>query len=369
MPLHTPFHDSHLAAGAKMVDFFGWEMPINYGSQIEEHHAVRTDAGMFDVSHMCALDLTGIDARAYLRHLLANDVMKLTTPGKAMYTCMLNDAGGVIDDLIVYFFTPEHYRVVVNAGTAEKDIAWMQAQLKGFSAELAMRRGGSHAVAMIAVQGPKARERFWTAFPENRAVSEPLGVFQGVEFASTGGDWLIARTGYTGEDGFEITLPAEVAAETWQKLVTAGIRPCGLGARDTLRLEAGMNLYGQDMDESISPYEAGLKWTVDLKDADRDFVGKSALEGSNARQPRVQFVGLLLLERGVLRSHQKVVTPHGEGETTSGSFSPSLNQSIALARIPLDVALGSEVEVEIRDKRLKARVVKPTFVRNGKSLI
>ncbi|MCF8198689.1 MAG: glycine cleavage system aminomethyltransferase GcvT [Sulfuritalea sp.] len=366
MPLLTPFHDSHLAAGAKMVDFSGWEMPINYGSQIEEHHAVRTDAGMFDVSHMCALDLTGTDARAYLRHLLANDVAKLTTPGKALYSCMLNDAAGVIDDLIVYFFTPEHYRIVVNAGTAEKDIAWMQAQLKGFSAELAMRRSGSHAVAMIAVQGPRARERFWAAFPDSRAVSEPLGIFQGVEYATTGGIWLIARTGYTGEDGFEITLPAEVAAETWKKLMGAGIRPCGLGARDTLRLEAGMNLYGQDMDENISPYEAGLKWTVDLKDATRDFVGKSALA---TRRVDKQFSGLLLLDRGVLRAHQKVITPRGEGEITSGSFSPTLNQSIALARLPLDVAIGSEVEVEIRDKRLKARVVKPTFVRNGKSLI
>ena len=366
MPLRTPFHDSHLAAGAKMVDFSGWEMPINYGSQIEEHHAVRTDAGMFDVSHMCALDLTGSDARAYLRHLLANDVAKLTTPGKALYSCMLNAEAGVIDDLIVYFFTPEHYRIVVNAGTAEKDIAWMQAQLKGFSAELAMRRGGSHAVAMIAVQGPKARERFWAAFPDSRAASEPLGIFQGVEFPSTDGHWLIARTGYTGEDGFEITLPAGEAALVWYQLRGAGIKPCGLGARDTLRLEAGMNLYGQDMDESVSPYEAGLKWTVDLKDAARDFVGKSALA---TRQLSVQFVGLLLLDRGVLRAHQKVVTPQGAGETTSGSFSPTLNQSIALARLPAAVAIGSEVEVEIRDKRLKARVVKPVFVRNGKSLI
>lgn len=366
MPLRTPFYDSHLAAGAKMVDFSGWEMPINYGSQIEEHHAVRTDAGMFDVSHMCALDLTGADARAYLRHLLANDVAKLTTPGKALYSCMLNTEAGVIDDLIVYFFTPEHYRIVVNAGTAEKDIAWMQAQLKGFSAELAMRRGGSHAVAMIAVQGPRARERFWAAFPDSRAVSEPLGIFQSVEFPSSGGDWLIARTGYTGEDGFEITLPAEVAAETWQKLMAAGIKPCGLGARDTLRLEAGMNLYGQDMDENVSPYEAGLKWTVDLKDAARDFVGKSALV---TRRLDVQFVGLLLLDRGVLRAHQKVITPQGEGEITSGSFSPTLNQSIALARLPIAVTMGSEVEVEIRDKRLKARVVKPSFVRNGKNLI
>jgi aminomethyltransferase len=387
MPLRTPLYDSHLAAGAKMVDFSGWEMPIHYGSQIEEHHTVRTDSGMFDVSHMCALDLAGPDATRWLRHLLANDVAKLTTPGKALYSCMLNRDAGVIDDLIVYFFTPERYRIVVNAGTADKDIAWMRAQLGGFNATLMVRRRGNEdavtmialqgpnaherrstgvdAVAMIAVQGPKARERFWAAFPESRAATEPLGIFQGAELRLMDGDWMVARTGYTGEDGFEITVPAADAGAVWRKLLDAGVKPCGLGARDTLRLEAGMNLYGQDMDENYSPYEAGLKWTVDLKDAARDFIGKSALEGNKARRPRNQFAGLLLLDRGVLRAHQKVITPQGEGETTSGSFSPSLNQSIALARLPADVAIGSEVDVEIRDKRLKARVVKTSFVRNG----
>lgn len=392
MPLRTPLYESHLAAGAKMVDFSGWDMPIHYGSQIEEHHAVRRDAGMFDVSHMCALDLVGPEARDYLRHLLANDVAKLTVPGKALYSCMLDETGGVIDDLIVYYFSPEYYRIVVNAGTADKDIAWMRACLSGvsggFDASLRVRRRGNDdavtmialqgpdaherrhtgidAVAMIAVQGPHARERFWAAFPEHRAASEALGVFQAAESTSANGDWLIARTGYTGEDGFEITVPAVDAARIWDRLLAAGVKPCGLGARDTLRLEAGMNLYGQDMNEDITPYEAGLKWTVDLKDAARNFVGKVALA---AATPRNQFVGLLLLDRGVLRAHQKVVTPHGEGETTSGSFSPTLNQSIALARLPPAVALGSEVEVEIRDKRLKARVVKPVFVRNGKPLL
>ncbi len=399
MPLRTPLYDSHLAAGAKMVDFSGWEMPIHYGSQIEEHHAVRRDAGMFDVSHMCALDLAGPDARGWLRRLLANDVAKLTTPGKALYSCMLDESGGVIDDLIVYFFTPGRYRIVVNAGTTAKDIAWMRAQLAGFDAKVMVRRKdqddalailaaqgpdaherrrtATDAVAMIAVQGPAARQRFWSAFPASRAATEPLGVFQAAEWRSAlspdasaaagrGENWLVARTGYTGEDGFEITLPAAEAAQTWQKLLDAGVKPCGLGARDTLRLEAGMNLYGQDMDEDISPYEAGLKWTVDLKDAARDFIGKPALEGRDARPVRNQFAGLLLLDRGVLRAHQKVITPQGAGEITSGTFSPSLNQSIALARLPVDVRIGSEVEVEIRDKRLRARVVKPSFVRNGK---
>jgi aminomethyltransferase len=311
---------------------------------------------------MCALDLVGADATRWLRHLLANDVAKLTTPGKALYSCLLDESGCVIDDLIVYFFTPEHFRIVVNAGTAEKDIAWMRQQLAGFAAELTQRREGPNALAMIAVQGPQARERYWTAFPHSRGSTDKLGVFQAMACE----DWLIARTGYTGEDGFEVTLPASSAAEVWQKLLAVDVKPCGLGARDTLRLEAGMNLYGQDMNESITPYEAGLKWTVDLKDDNRDFIGKSALM---TRQIRNQFAGLLLLDRGVLRAHQKVITAQGAGEITSGSFSPSLNQSIALARLPVGVAIGSEVEVEIRDKRLKARVVKPSFVRHGKSLL
>jgi aminomethyltransferase len=360
MTQRTPLYESHLAAGGKIVDFAGWEMPIHYGSQLEEHHAVRKDAGMFDVSHMCALDLAGPDATRWLRHLLANDVAKLTTPGKALYSCMLDDGAGVIDDLIVYYFSPERFRIVVNAGTAEKDIAWMRARLAGFNANLVVRRD----VAMIAVQGPQARERFWTAFPVARAQSVALENFQAAEWTVDNDTWLIARTGYTGEDGFEVTMPADDAAAVWKALIDAGVKPCGLGARDTLRLEAGMNLYGQDMDENVSPYEAGLKWTVDLKDANRDFVGKSALVG---RQCNVRFAGLLLQERGVMRSHMKVHTPLGTGETTSGTFSPTLNQSIALARIPAGIENGSEVEVEIRDKKLKAKVVKPVFARNGTS--
>jgi aminomethyltransferase len=354
----TPLYDTHVAANAKIVDFAGWDMPIHYGSQLEEHHLVRRDAGMFDVSHMLAIDLVGKDAQRWLRHLLANDVAKLTLPGKALYSCMLQEDSGVIDDLIVYFFTPEHYRIVVNAGTADKDVAWMQKQLAGFDATITTRRD----LAMIAVQGPNAREKFWAAFPSSRSVSESLGVFQ----AAAWNEWLIARTGYTGEDGFEITLPALVAARTWSALQAAGVAPIGLGARDTLRLEAGMNLYGQDMDESVGPLESGLAWTVDFKDAGRDFIGRKTLQANPATR---QFVGLLLIDRGVMRSHQKVITAHGDGETTSGSFSPTLNQSIALARVPNGVAIGDTVEVEIRDKKLKAKVVKPNFVRHGKSLL
>jgi len=341
-----------------MVDFAGWDMPIHYGSQLEEHHTVRRDAGMFDVSHMRAVDVAGCDAQTWLRKLVANDVAKLTLPGKALYSCMLNPEGGVIDDLIIYFFSPTRYRIVVNAGTADKDLAWMQKQAEGLNVSVA----GRPELAMIAVQGPNARAKFWAAFPDARAASENLIVFQAAEF----NDWLIARTGYTGEDGFEITLPAAEAPAAWKKLIAAGVAPIGLGARDTLRLEAGMNLYGSDMDETTLPTESGLTWTLDLKDTGRDFVGKSALA---ARHPQRQLVGLLLEGRGVLRSHQQVITKQGIGETTSGSFSPTLQRSIALARVPLGVNIGDEVEVEIRDKRLKARVVKPNFARHGKALI
>jgi aminomethyltransferase len=354
----TPLYDSHLTSHGKIVNFAGWEMPINYGSQIEEHHAVRQDAGMFDVSHMLAIDLTGSESQAYLRHLIANDVAKLTVPGKALYSCLLQEDGGVIDDLIVYFFEPTRYRIVVNAGTAEKDLAWMRLQAANFAVSLTPRRD----LAMIAVQGPQARERFWGAFPAGRAATVMLAPFQAADWEG----WLVARTGYTGEDGFEIAVPAAEAATVWQKLIAAGIKPAGLGARDTLRLEAGMNLYGQDMDESQNPLESGLAWTVDMKDPQRDFIGKSALAG---RQIARTFVGLVLLDKGVLRAHQKVITAKGAGETTSGSFSPTLNQSIAFARVPVGVVPGDTVEVEIRDKLLKAKVVKPPFVRNGKPLI
>jgi aminomethyltransferase len=350
-------YDSHVADGGKIVDFAGWEMPINYGSQIEEHHAVRRSAGMFDVSHMLAIDLAGADSVRYLQSLLANDVAKLTKPGRALYSCMLQPDAGVIDDLIVYFFTAERYRIVVNAGTCDKDLAWMRRQAEQFAVTLTPRRD----LAMIAVQGPQAREKAWQAYPAIRGASEGLIPFQ----AAPAGDWLVARTGYTGEDGFELTLPATEAAATWRALRAAGVAPCGLGARDTLRLEAGMNLYGQDMDERITPLEAGLAWTLALKDG-RDFIGKSALL---AQRPTRHFLGLVLQERGVPRAHQRVVTAHGDGEITSGSFSPTLQQGVALARLPLAVVPGNTVNIEIRDKLFAAKVVKPPFVRNGKPLV
>jgi aminomethyltransferase len=355
----TPLYQTHAASGAKLVDFGGWEMPLNYGSQIEEHHAVRREAGMFDVSHMCPVDLKGDDARAFLRILVANNVDKLTQSGKALYSCMLNHAGGVIDDLIIYFLREDWFRVVVNASTADKDLAWMEK----------VRLDGGHRVtitprrdlAMIAVQGPNARARLWQVRPATRAATERLGAF----FASEAGDLFVARTGYTGEDGFEVMVPAAQAAQLWQDLKAAGVAEAGLGARDTLRLEAGMNLYGNDMDETVSPLDAGLAWTVDLK-SPRDFVGRAALERDGSRKA---FVGLKLLDKGVLRSHQKVITPHGEGEITSGTFAPTLGFSVAMARVPREVKIGDTVEVDIRGKRMPVQVVKMPFVRNGKPLV
>jgi glycine cleavage system T protein (aminomethyltransferase) len=356
----TPLNAVHRTAGAKMVDFGGWDMPLAYGSQIEEHHAVRRDAGMFDVSHMLPVDLAGLGARAFLRHALANNVDKLTLPGKALYSCLLRPDGGVLDDLIVYFMREDAFRVVVNAATADKDVAWLGSLLaeRAPAPSLTPRRD----LAMIAVQGPGAREKVWQVLPGGRPATEALKPF----FAIESGEYFIARTGYTGEDGFEITLQAARAAALWNALAAAGVRPCGLGARDTLRLEAGMNLYGQDMTEHENPLESGLAWTVDLASA-RDFVGKAALSAAPVTRHQV---GLLLIDKGgVLRMHQKVVTAKGDGEITSGTFSPTLGKSIALARVPAGVAPGETVVVEIRDRKLNARVVKPPFVRNGTVLV
>lgn len=360
MGQRTPLYDQHCALGAKLVDFGGWDMPLHYGSQVEEHHQVRRDCGVFDVSHMTVVDVAGPQAKAYLQHLLANDVEHLKELGKALYSAMLNEQGGVIDDLIVYLTEPG-YRVVVNAATRDKDLAWMQARAAGFAVELQERAE----LAMLAIQGPQARARTAELVNGPRAeLIAALKPFQG--FAQ--GDWFIARTGYTGEDGLEIILPAEQAPGFFTELVGAGIAPIGLGARDTLRLEAGMNLYGQDMDEGVSPLAANMAWTIAWTPPSRAFVGRDALETQQAAGAQPKLVGLVLEERGVLRAHQVVrIAGVGEGEITSGSFSPTLGKSIALARVP--AATGERAEVEIRGKWYPVRVVRPNFVRHGKALI
>lgn len=360
MGFKTPLYDTHVASGARMVDFGGWDMPVNYGSQIEEHHAVRRDAGMFDVSHMLIADITGPRTREYLRHLLANDVAKLKDPGKALYSCMLNETGGVVDDLIVYFIDENWFRVVVNAGTREKDTAWLKRFAGPFGVDVRPRPD----LGMIAVQGPHARAKAATLLGSHAAAALELKAFFGREL----GQYFVARTGYTGEDGWEIMLPVAEAAKFWADLKAAGVAECGLGARDTLRLEAGMNLYGNDMDENVSPLESGLAWTVAFDPSDRDFVGRPALEALRKGGIPRKLVGLVLEDRGVLRGHQKVVAPGiGEGELTSGTFSPTLERSIGFARVP--AATGTTVQVDIRGKLLPAKVVKYPFVRNGKALI
>jgi aminomethyltransferase len=360
MGQRTPLYDLHLALGAKLVDFGGWDMPLHYGSQVEEHHQVRRDCGVFDVSHMTVIDIAGPQAKSWLQRLLANDVNRLREAGQALYSTMLEPEGGIIDDMIVYL-TPSGYRLVVNAATRDKDLAWMHAQAVEFDVHVHERTD----LAMLAIQGPKARARLAEVLDQAQAqVVQALKPFE----ARAEGDWYIARTGYTGEDGVEIILPALQAPAFFNDLVGAGIAPIGLGARDTLRLEAGMNLYGQDMDEANSPLASNLAWSVCWEPQSRDFIGRAALEAERRAGVGRKLVGLVLEERGVLRAHQVVrISEIGEGEITSGSFSPTLSKSIALARVPM--ATADRAEVEIRGKWYPVRVVKPTFVRHGKTLI
>jgi aminomethyltransferase len=357
MGLKTPLFAEHEALGARIVPFGGWDMPLHYGSQLEEHHSVRTDAGMFDVSHMQVVDLEGQGALEFLRRLLANDAGKLKSLGKALYSCMLNEQGGVVDDLIVYFRGPNRYRMVVNAATARTDLLWMQGHASGYDLDVRPRSD----LAIIAVQGPGARAKASGLMPPGLDASamdlEPF-------FAAERESWFVGRTGYTGEDGFEIIVPAASAPVLWRALGDVGVTPCGLGARDTLRLEAGMNLYGQDMDENVGPLESGLGWTVAWEPSDRDFVGRSALQAQRDRGGLRRFVGLMLTGRGVLRGHQSVLSKGKTvGETTSGGFAPTLQRSIAFARVTDPI--GEECEVQIRGRAVPARVVKPPFVRNG----
>jgi len=370
MTQKTILNDRHRALGARMVDFGGWDMPLNYGSQIEEHHQVRRDAGMFDVSHMTVVDLHGAQVRDFLRKLVANSVDKLKTSGKALYTCMLNAQGGVIDDLIVYYLDESWFRIVVNAATRDKDLAWIGEQAKQFGGVDMQERAD---LAMIAVQGPNAREKTFGLIADNdRARIAKLGKFvAGQAKTADGIDVFVARTGYTGEDGFEIIVPEQQAVALWDALLDAGVKPAGLGARDTLRLEAGMNLYGQDMDETVSPYEAALAWTITL-DEGRAFTGRDVLEKQKAEGAPRQMIGLVMDEKGVLRHGQKVLTAHGEGEILSGTFSPTLGKAIAFARVPAgDIPLGAagDVRVDIRGKEVPVRVVKFPFVRDGRAMV
>ena len=359
MAKHTPFYDFHVQANAKIVDFAGWDMPLHYGSQLEEHHQVRKAAGVFDVSHMGVVDCRGEQAAAYLRFLIANNVDRLVD-GKALYTCMLNEQGGVLDDLIVYKISDTFFRIVVNAGRRENDLAWMRKQAQSFQVEISERTD----LAMLAIQGPAVKELLpKIVTPEQAEQLVALKPFHFLQF----NDWFVARTGYTGEDGYEMIFPAVEASAVWQSILTAGIKPIGLGARDTLRLEAGLNLYGSDMDETVTPLESNLAWTVAMDPKKRDFIGRAALEAQQKNGVSRRLVGLVLDGPGVIRNHQKVLTEQGgEGEVTSGGYSPTLSNSVALARVPADI--GTTCFVEIRNKKILAHVIKPPFVRQGKKM-
>ncbi len=356
----TPLIIQHQLAGAKLVDFSGWQMPLHYGSQLQEHHLVRNDAGMFDVSHMAIVDIKGAQSEDFLRYLLANDVIKLDQPGKALYSCMLNPAGGIIDDLIVYKLSNDLFRLVLNAGTRDKDWNWLQKQQNTFNVTLTQRND----LAMIALQGPNAMSKILPLFngDEQQSLKE-LKPFHGVMI----NDIFYSRTGYTGEDGFEIQIPITQINTYWQKFLSSGVQPCGLGARDTLRLEAGLNLYGADMDESTTPLESNLAWTVAFEPLTRNFIGREILEQQREATHK-QLVGLVLESAGVLRNHQKILVPdNGEGEITSGSFSPTLGHAIALARLPADLMVNV-CEVQMREKKVPVRIVQPPFVRKGKKV-
>lgn len=360
MIARTPLYDSHLACGAKMVDFFGWEMPLHYGSQINEHHQVRQDAGLFDVSHMTIVDILGAGGRLFLRKLLTNDVDQLPHNGKALYSCMCNEHGGIIDDLIVYQRASDNYRVILNCATREHDIAWIRKKSEGFSLGLQERPE----LAMLAIQGPKAIEKTLTVL--NPTQIDSVSTLTQFECAEVD-NWFFAKTGYTGEDGFEIIVPKEHVVQLWSDLIQAGIKPCGLAARDTLRLEAGMLLYGQDMDETTSPLESGLSWTVKWEPQDRHFIGMGALLSQKEEGLKHKMVGLTLLDKGIMRHGQKVIIEGcGEGIITSGGYSPTLEQSIALARVP--IATNDKVLVDIRGKLIPAAVGKPRFVKQGKPI-
>lgn len=353
----TPLYEKHLEAGGKIVDFAGWELPINYGSQINEHHFVRQDAGMFDVSHMGVLDIRGGEATAFLRYALANDVAKLKAPGSAIYTCMLNHKGGIIDDLIVYWVEQDWYRIVLNASRREVDFNWLQDVARDFAVTLTLRPE----MSIIAVQGPNATEKVMQVLGGEWA--QTINALKPFRLALRD-EMQVARTGYTGEDGVEIILPETQAPALWQQLVDSGVKPCGLGARDTLRLEAGLNLYGNDMDETITPAEANLSWTVALKDEARDFVGKAEIMN---QKPARKLVGVVMEARGVLRHDQPVFAEESEiGTITSGGFSPTLECAVAFVRLPADYT--GDLNIDRRGTRIPVRIVKLPFVRNGKKM-
>lgn len=359
MILKTALYQEHVDLGAKMVDFHGWSLPLHYGSQLQEHQEVRSNAGVFDVSHMTIVDILGAGGRQFLRLLLANDIDQLQHIGRALYSCMCNQYGGIIDDLIVYQRGPDNYRLVLNAATKTKDLAWIRQHIQGYAADLQERTD----LSMIAVQGPQAIAKTLAILtPMQADTVSTIAPFECVEPDNL----FFARTGYTGEDGLEIIAPPKQLRHLWHALIETGVKPCGLAARDTLRIEAGLLLYGQDMDETTTPLESGLNWTVSWDPQDRDFIGRGALLSQKQQGLKQKLVGLSLQDKAIMRAGQKVVIEGlPDGIITSGTFSPMLNQSVAFARVPS--ATPNHVLVEIRDKRHQAQIGKLRFINKGKT--
>ena len=356
--LKTPFYECHVEASGKLVDFAGWTLPIHYGSLVDEHNAVRNDAGMFDVSHMVVSDVRGERSVQALRLTLTNDIAKLVD-NTALYSCLCTDTGGVVDDLIVYRISAEHYRVISNAATRNKVLGWLADH--GVAECHSIESGH---LAMLAVQGPNAVAKFQRVA---QSLIDPDVIGGAADIASlpnfgctTLGDVFVGRTGYTGEDGVEIIVPQAAAEVYWRALLDAGVHACGLGARDTLRLEAGMSLYGNDLDDAHSPFESGVGWTVDLSDESRNFIGRSVLVTQKQNGAATLRIGIELQERGVLRAGQGVSIDGEEiGVVTSGTYSPTLQRTIALARVQRASAPKMDdkdcaLTVEIRNKPVSA---------------
>lgn len=358
MPLKTALYQEHVNLGAKIVDFHGWYLPLHYGSQLQEHEAVRAHAGIFDVSHMTIVDISGPTTPSFLRMLLTNDIAHLQ-PGQALYTCMCQMDGGILDDLIVYYCHADHYRLVLNAATKHKDLEWIRQHIIPYNLSMQVRDD----LAMVAIQGPQAIEKTRAILSEAQANAvAALAPFACIESEQV----FLARTGYTGEDGLEIIATSDLIRPIWQAILQTGVQPCGLAARDTLRLEAGLLLYGQDMDETTTPLESGLGWTIAWEPPDRHFIGREALQAQKQRGLARKLVGLRLLDKGVMRTGQQVMKEgHPVGVITSGSFSPALHQSIALARI--SHSIQDEVTVEIRQKHYRAYIGKTRFINKGKA--
>ncbi len=343
----TALYEAHVRAGAKMTPFAGWTMPLNYGSQVAEHQSVRSAAGVFDVSHMTQAEVIGPEAEALLRYLLVGDVARLA-PGKGLYSLALDQSAGILDDLLVYRL-PASFRIVFNAATRDTLAPWLQSHAAQFQADISICEG----LAMLAIQGPDALALAAEATGQSCSDIDSFGIAQF-------GQWLVARTGYTGEDGVELMLPAADARHLWQRLGELGVRYCGLGARDTLRLEAGLNLYGQDMSADTHPLESRLGWTVAWQPETRDFIGRKRLQEIADQGSARQLTGIELTGKGVMRPGAEVQTSGGPGVVTSGSFSPSLGYSIGLARVP--VGVDRQVRVIIRGAPKVASLVSPRFI-------